>query len=298
MKNKYSILRSSILSIALVIVTVSSDKDDNSNDTTEIVISKEALPKNAALTIDTYFDGKAGIKVAKQSNQPNIYNSIYKVILNNEFEIDFDKIGIWTEVEGKYNNPIPESFLLAEVPLIYAFCISTFPENYIVEIERERFGYTVELSNGTELIFDTNENFIGMDLDDDDEEIRIPFEDLPVITKEFIEGYYINSSIITIKKETDDGIRSYKIYLTNGVKIKFDDQGYWIQIESSKNNPVPSQLMPVPISSYLALNYPSFYVTEIEIEKNGFLSVEIYNPNTHKEIELEFDNNGNLIKTH
>lgn len=296
MKKTYSILGSSILAIALAITTVSCEKDDNNNDTTEVVINKEALPKNATVTIDTYFDGKAGIKVAKQSTQPNIYNSVYKVILNNEFEIDFDKTGIWTEVEGKNDYPIPESFLLAEVPRIYSYCVATFPENYIIEIEREKFGYTVELSNGTDLIFDVNENLIGIDLDDDDEEIRIPFEDLPTITKEFLADYYLNASIITIKKETDDGIRSYKIYLTNGVKIKFDDQGYWTEIDGKNNNPIPTALIPVQVNTFLALNYPSFYVTEIEIEKNGFLSVEIYNPDTRKEIELEFDNNGNLVK--
>lgn len=295
MKNKYSIIGHSILAIALAVSTVSCSKDDSTNQGTELVISKDGLPKATLATINTYFGGTANIKVASQAYTANIYNSIYNVKLNTSFEIDFDDNGVWTEIESENDTPIPESFLIAELPIIFEYCINEFPDNYVMEIEREKFGYTVELNNGTDLIFDRNQNLIGYELDDNDEKIRIPFSQLPIITQKFLAGYYDEFDFITIKKEVDDKEITYKVYLTNGVKIEFDYTGMWTEIDGNDEAPIPNNLIPINIINFLDIEYPTFVVTEIEVNKNGTFSLEIYDSGIDQEIEMEFDQDGNFI---
>ncbi len=276
---------------------MSSCSDDiDLGDSNQTTIEASSLPRASTATVETYFSG-ATITTAKKSNTANIYGSIYSALLSNGFEIDFNEQGLWTEIESEKDMAIPDQFLDGELPTIFAYLNANYPDNFVVEIERERSGYTVELNNGVDLVFDQEQNFIGIDLDeDDDDEVRIAYEELPENSRNFITANFEGATAITVKKETDNRVVSYDVYLDNGVKIEFNQDGNWVEMESKRNQDLPMSILPQNVAEYIAQNYRGFVLTEVEIESNGRYSLELVNRITRQDVELEFDANGNFIR--
>lgn len=74
----------------------------------------------------------------------------YEVVLSNGQEITFDKSGQWKEMEGK-KSALPLSAMPEEVQ---TYVKANFPEVSVEQIERERWGYELELLNGLEVKLD------------------------------------------------------------------------------------------------------------------------------------------------
>jgi len=79
----------------------------------------------------------------------------FEVVLSNGTEVDFDTKNIWEKVEG-FTNPVPVSIIPAPIA---SHVQATFPDNDIVEIDKERYGFDVRLSDGMELQYDKNGGF-------------------------------------------------------------------------------------------------------------------------------------------
>lgn len=83
----------------------------------------------------------------------------YKVVLGNGTKIEFDSKGNWKEVSNKTQalktNFIPKNIL--------SYCTKSFPNTFVTKIEKSRWKYEVELSNGLELLFDSEGNFTRID---------------------------------------------------------------------------------------------------------------------------------------
>lgn len=96
----------------------------------------------------------SGIKIDK-----GFFANSYDVYFTNGTKIEFDSKGEWTEVENKLvgiKGPvIPEK--------IQKVLDEDFKGAKVINIERKRRGYEVDLSNDLELIFDLQGNFIGID---------------------------------------------------------------------------------------------------------------------------------------
>ncbi|MCY4781730.1 PepSY-like domain-containing protein [Sphingobacterium sp. UT-1RO-CII-1] len=294
MKYKYKFWIQFVVVLFLASVLVSCSDDEVERPEKEVIADTE-LPAASKMTINTYFDG-ATIKEARKVSVPNIYNSIFSVSLSSKFEIDFDRNGIWTEIESEDNRSIPAKFLEIEVPGIYTYIQDNYVDFYVVEIEREKYGFTVELNNGIDLVFDKEEQFIGIDIDDDKDEIRIPFEELPEITRVFLTNHFSNTEAVTIKKDRDDRDVSYKVYLSTGVKIEFDAKGNWEEIESKRYTAIPLSFLPSRISGYIRQHFTDYILTEVEREDDGGYSLELYNKKLDSTIEVEFDQHGNFIE--
>lgn len=127
--------------------------------------------------------------------------------------------------------------------------------------------------------------------DNDDKKTVISAGELPAPIVAFVAEHFPNTTYVFIEKESkpeSDGT-VYNIKLTNNFEIDFDIDGNWVDIDAN-HQPVPSALIPQKISTYVATNYSSFYVTSIDNERTN-VEVELSN-----NIELVFDLNGNFVR--
>ena len=83
----------------------------------------------------------------------------YKVRLGNGVKVDFDSKGNWKEVNGEHQK-IPNAFIPAPIK---NYVSKSFPNTYITKIEKERWSYKAELSNGIDLEFDSKGRFKRID---------------------------------------------------------------------------------------------------------------------------------------
>ena len=75
-------------------------------------------------------------------------------------KVEFDKKGNWRDIECK-TSQVPAALIPAQ---IVANVNATFPGATITEIDQDRRGYSVKLSNGLELEY--NRSFQIVELDD------------------------------------------------------------------------------------------------------------------------------------
>ncbi len=116
-------------------------------------IAVDQLPAAAKTFTQKHFKGMKILYAEKDRNS-------YECGLDNGTEIEFDKKGNWKKVECKGNTAIPAAI----VPkVIQNYVKSKYPKLVINKIEKERYGYDVELSNNAELKFNKSGKFLGID---------------------------------------------------------------------------------------------------------------------------------------
>ncbi len=120
-------------------------------------INPNQLPKTAKNFLGIHFKG---IPVNSAIEDREIYGvDEYKVYLTNGMKMEFDSNGNWKEVDGKHQK-LPYGFIPVS---IRNYSTKNFPNTYIIKIEKKRWSYKAELSNGLELEFDRNGNFKRID---------------------------------------------------------------------------------------------------------------------------------------
>lgn len=121
------------------------------------MITYNQLPSNAKTFLSSQFKG---VKTAQIIEDREIYGvDEYKVILSNGVKVEFDRKGNWKEVDGEYQR-IPTGFIPASIK---SYVSQRFPNTHIQKIEKERWSYSVELSNGIDIDFDSKGNFKKID---------------------------------------------------------------------------------------------------------------------------------------
>lgn len=115
------------------------------------------LPKAAQTTLANAFKSKVSvIKIDKDFGMV----SEYEVVLTDGTEITFDSDGNWKDVEVGINASVPSKFIPAGVA---SYIKSNQPGTHVVGIEKKRGGYDVELSNGVEMKFNSEGQFLRYD---------------------------------------------------------------------------------------------------------------------------------------
>ena len=115
------------------------------------VITVEALPAAAQTLIGKYFGGKQVSLVKKDKEGLKTY---YDVVMADGVKLEFDQSGAWTDVDCK-NKAVPAAI----VPeAIGQYVADNYASLTIVQIERENYGYDIELSNGLDIRFDRDYN--------------------------------------------------------------------------------------------------------------------------------------------
>lgn len=121
-------------------------------------IQPSQLPKAARMFIAKFFPTD---KVVKAEKDRDIFSVYYEVDLSSGAEIDFDAKGNWQEIScKKAQTAVPTPILPQSIT---TYVNSNYPGQYVAKIERKYNKYEVDLSNGVELIFDKDGNFLRID---------------------------------------------------------------------------------------------------------------------------------------
>lgn len=116
-----------------------------------------ALPKGAQTTLSKNFKSKVSIVKIDKSI---VGVSEYEVVMSDGSEVTFDKDGNWKEVEVNISKSVPSGFIPANIS---NYVKSNYKGKRIVGIEKTRGGYDIDLSNGVEMKFDKQGNFLKFD---------------------------------------------------------------------------------------------------------------------------------------
>lgn len=138
-----------IICLSLFLVQISVKADD------KIIIQFTDLPTKAQEIITTNFDKS---KLALIKKEPGFFNS-YEVTFSDGTEIEFDNGGDWEDIDCKYT-ALPDGVI---PPAIKAHIVSNYPDAKAIKIEKDRSEIEVTLSNGLELIFNSNYKLIEID---------------------------------------------------------------------------------------------------------------------------------------
>lgn len=180
---------------------------------------------------------------------------------------------------------------------ILNYISTNYPDNTILEAEVEdNNNFEVELNNGTELIFDQDGNFLGIDDDDEDDfgDEDIAPGDLPSKIRDFISTYFPGTSIEEAEKENNG---NYEIELSNDEKLIFDSSGNFLGRADDEDNDdrddedIEASELPQVIRDYIATNYPNNTIIEAEREDDNSYEVTLNNG-----VELKFDAEGTFIE--
>jgi hypothetical protein len=120
------------------------------------IIPVGQLPEAAKTFLEQYFPG-IGISYIKKDAE--LLKTTYEVRLDSGAEIDFDSKGEWDKVDCKRQS-VPSDLVPAA---INTYVEGTFPGQFVVKIDKEIFGYEVELSNDLDLKFTKDGRLVGVD---------------------------------------------------------------------------------------------------------------------------------------
>lgn len=121
------------------------------------IITVAGLPVAAQQVLQENFPGQDASYVIKETEWLVKVN--YDVRLESGAELDFDADGQWEKVDCKLL-PVPEGILPVEIRTQVA---QAFPGAFVTEIDKDFWGYDVELDNHLDIKF--NRKF-DMSLDD------------------------------------------------------------------------------------------------------------------------------------
>ena len=144
MKKSIFFVLALVMSICLPL-TLMADNDQ--------VITFDRLPATAQAMLKQNFADKTPLVITADWDD-------YKVMYSNGDKVEFDKKGNWRDIECK-TSQVPAALIPAQ---IVANVNATFPGATITEIDQDRRGYSVKLSNGLELEY--NRSFQIVELDD------------------------------------------------------------------------------------------------------------------------------------
>lgn len=122
----------------------------------DVIITVDKLPAAAQTFIKEYFPG-SDISYAKKDKE--LTKTTYEVVLQDGTEIDFDSKGQWDKIDCK-RAAVP-AMLIPDA--IATYVQTNFPGQAIVKIDKELFGYEIELLNDLELKFDKNGRLVNID---------------------------------------------------------------------------------------------------------------------------------------
>ena len=226
--------------------------------------------------VSTYFSQTEILSIKAEDDE-------YEVELADGTEISFNLNFEWTHIdceESSIYNAVPTELVPEQIT---TYVNTNFPNQQIEQIEREHYGWEIELKNGQEIKFDTNFNIIGNGGGNGG---GTPSDYAEINT--FVETYFPQVGILKVEMDENE----YEVKLTDGTEITFNLAFEWKSIDCDESNVygvVPTELVPEQISAYIATNYPNQHIDKIEKKANGW-EIELSNG-----VEIEFDSNFNVI---
>lgn len=128
-------------------------------DDKEESITEAELPAPSRVFLQTHF---AEVTITRIIRETEGFDKDYSVYLVNGFEIDFRKAGDWDEVDG-HINALPQSILDLLPVGIMQYVNTNFPGAVIVKVNKERYGFEIDLNNNIDIEFNENGEFVRYD---------------------------------------------------------------------------------------------------------------------------------------
>ena len=122
----------------------------------ERIIAFEQLPAAAQTKLTENFQRT---DISYVTEEKDFFGNEYNVRLNNGWEIEFDKDGELIKADAQ-KQPLPAGLVPEQ---IQKYVNTTFPGVFVTEWKKDGRNFDVELSNGLELVFDLNYNFLRID---------------------------------------------------------------------------------------------------------------------------------------
>lgn len=113
------------------------------------LIDRQQLPVKSQQILKEYFH-RAAISYIKADE--DLFNKEYDVVFTDGSKVEFDKEGNWKTISVK-EMQVPGRLIPNPIK---NHIHKNFPNNKIVEFEKDKKGYEAKLSNGLELKFDNN----------------------------------------------------------------------------------------------------------------------------------------------
>ena len=119
------------------------------------LVPADQLPAAAHSFIQQYFPGIPISYVKKDAG----LKTGFEVVLTDGIEIDFDGKGEWDSVDCR-RSAVPEALVPAAIG---GYVQTNFTGQMIVKIDKELYGYEIELGSGLDLKFDSSGKLIRID---------------------------------------------------------------------------------------------------------------------------------------
>ncbi|MBQ6727089.1 MAG: PepSY-like domain-containing protein [Bacteroidales bacterium] len=123
------------------------------NDNDKKAINFGSLPSAAQSFVKTHFGDK---QISVVYHDSGIGDNEYEVLFADGAKVEFTAKGEWDEVADRDSDGVPTAII---PQAIASYVNSSHPNTYIVDINKERRTYEVELNNSIEIVFDKNGNF-------------------------------------------------------------------------------------------------------------------------------------------
>ncbi|MBP5570976.1 MAG: PepSY-like domain-containing protein [Prevotella sp.] len=146
-------MKKSVLYLAALICMMMQSVSTFANDR---MIPSEQLPAAAKTFIQKTFPGQT---IAYAQIDYDDFGKSYEVRLNNGTKVEFDSNGTWDNVDCYYS-AIPADLVPAAIA---NYVKKNYAGTKIVKIDKERYGYEVELSNDMDLKFDKQGQLVDID---------------------------------------------------------------------------------------------------------------------------------------
>ena len=146
-------MKKSVVLLAVLICMMMHGVSTFAND---MIIPVEQLPAAAKSFIQRTFPGQE-ISCAKMD--ADMGGKTYEVSLCNGVEVNFDKCGTWDKVDGNHN-AVPAHLVPAAIAM---YVKAHYADACVIKIDKERYGYEVELSNGLEKKFNRHGQLMEVD---------------------------------------------------------------------------------------------------------------------------------------
>ncbi|GAB4405759.1 MAG: hypothetical protein OHK0039_07060 [Bacteroidia bacterium] len=149
----------------------------------------------------------------------------------------------------------------------------------------------MRLSNGRELQFDLDRNFLYEERDSDNYQF-FPIDQVPAPITQYITQQYAGRTILSALRD-DDG---YEIFLDNGLELNFDLSGTFLYADDDDDGDdsddyvaVPLDQVPAAIVQYVAQQYAGRTIQSAFRDDDGY---EVFLDNG---LELNFDLSGTFL---
>lgn len=125
-------------------------------DTEEEPIVDTELPAQAQTFLRTYFTDYEVVQTIRNNDRPVTYETWFA----GGGKVKFDADGLWYEADADRGRALPTGFY---PDAIDTYVATNHSGAYIDDIEREPYGYDVELNTGADLRFAADGTYLGTD---------------------------------------------------------------------------------------------------------------------------------------